>query len=67
MELFRHPSGLYYSRQFAEFLRQKQEAESSEHPGELLSIEYVSCREGEEAGKNPCPESHLSAPPPGYG
>lgn len=50
MELFRHPSGLFYSRQFAEFLRQKQESEASAHPGELLSIEYVRCCEGEEAG-----------------
>ncbi len=50
MEMFRHPSGLFYSRQFADYLCQRQEAESSEHPGEVLSLEYVRCRDGEEAG-----------------
>lgn len=50
MEMHRHPSGLYYSRQFAEFLRSKQEAEAARHPGEVLSLEYVRCREGEQTG-----------------
>jgi len=50
MELHRHPCGLFYSRQFSDFLRQKQELESPAHPGELLALEYVRCREGEQAG-----------------
>lgn len=50
MELHRHPCGLFYSRQFSDFLRQKQESESRAHPGELLTLEYVRCREGEMAG-----------------
>lgn len=50
MELHRHACGLFYSRQFADFLRQKREAEARAHPGELLSLEYVRCAEGELAG-----------------
>jgi len=50
MELHRHPSGLYYSRQFADYLRSKQAEEEARHPGENPLPEYVRCREGEQAG-----------------
>ena len=50
MEMQRHPCGIIYTRQFSDFLREKQHAEESGHPGELLSLEYVSCAEGEKAG-----------------
>ncbi len=50
LEMQRHPSGIIYTRQFSDFLREKQHAEESRHPGELLSLEYVSCAEGEKAG-----------------
>lgn len=50
MELHRHPCGLFYSRQFAEYLRQKQAEEEAAHPGKLMALEYVRCREGDQAG-----------------
>lgn len=50
LEMLRHACGIIYTSQFAEFLRAKQRAEQSEHPGELLSLEYVRCAEGEQAG-----------------
>lgn len=50
LEMQRHPCGFIYTRQFADFLREKYSAEEDRHPGELLSLEYVSCAEGEKAG-----------------
>lgn len=50
MELHRHPCGLFYSRQFSDFLHAKQVTEAQAHPGELLFLEYVRCGEGEQAG-----------------
>ncbi|TDU72896.1 hypothetical protein EI77_01362 [Prosthecobacter fusiformis] len=50
MQLHRHPCGFYYSQPFADFLNQKHERESSEHPGELLALDYIRCREGSQAG-----------------
>lgn len=48
--MHRHPCGLIYSRQFADFLGQKRRTEEARHPGELLSLEYVRCAEGPQAG-----------------
>jgi hypothetical protein len=50
LEMQRHPCGFIYTREFSDFLREKYHAEESEHPGELLSLEYVSCGDGEKAG-----------------
>lgn len=50
MELFRHPCGLFYSRQFADFLLEKQQTEGPDHQGELLALDYIRCREGLQAG-----------------
>lgn len=50
MEVLRHPCGLYYSRSFADYLREKHENEADLHPGEVLWLDYVSCAEGENAG-----------------
>jgi len=50
LEMHRHPCGIIYSRQFADFLKDKQVKEEHVHPGELLSLEYVRCAEGEQAG-----------------
>ncbi len=50
MELHRHPCGFFYSREFADFLRQKQEEEGPAHSGELLTLGYIRCREGVQAG-----------------
>jgi hypothetical protein len=50
LEMLRHVSGILYTPQFADFLRTTQRAEQSGHPGELLSLEYVSCVEGAQAG-----------------
>lgn len=50
MELFRHPCGLFYSRQFSDFLQRKQEEEGADHQGELLALDYIRCREGPQAG-----------------
>jgi hypothetical protein len=52
MEMQRHPCGIIYTRQFADFLRSKQQAEAERHPGELLSLEYTHCAEGEMAGSS---------------
>lgn len=52
MEVYRHPSGLYYSRPFAEYLREKHENEAANHPGEVLWLDYVSCAEGDNAGSS---------------
>ena len=50
LEMLRHASGIIYTPQFADFLRSTQNAEQSLHPGELLSLEYVRCAEGAQAG-----------------
>jgi hypothetical protein len=50
LEMQRHPSGIIYTTQFADYLREKYHAEEEKHPGELLSLEYVACVEGEKAG-----------------
>lgn len=42
--------GIIYSADFADYLKQKHESEERAHPGELLSLEYVRCSEGEHAG-----------------
>ncbi|HYF34760.1 MAG TPA: hypothetical protein VD994_05665 [Prosthecobacter sp.] len=44
------PCGIIYSAEFAEFLRRKHGAEERAHPGEVLSLEYLRCREGPRAG-----------------
>lgn len=44
------PCGIIYSADFAGFLRRKYEAEKRTHRGELLSLEYLRCSEGERAG-----------------
>lgn len=50
LEMQRHPSGIIYTRQFSDFLRSKQQSEGNRHPGELLSLEYMRCVDGEKAG-----------------
>ena len=50
LEMKRHPCGIIYTKDFAHYLRQKEREEFSRHPGELLSLEYVRCAEGEKAG-----------------
>lgn len=50
MELHRHPCGLIYTREFAEFLGTKHAQEVTRHADEVLSMEYVRCVEGEKAG-----------------
>jgi hypothetical protein len=50
LEMQRHPCGIIYTKQFADFLHGKQQEEEDRHPGELLSLEYVRCAEGEKAG-----------------
>jgi hypothetical protein len=52
LEMQRHPCGIIYTPQFADYLRSKQEAEARQHPGELLSLEFVHCSEGEKAGSS---------------
>ena len=50
MQLHRHSCGFYYSQSFADFLTEKQRLESPEHPGDLLALDYIRCREGRQAG-----------------
>ena len=50
LDMQRHPSGFIFTQQFADFLREKYHAEEDLHTGEVLSLEYVSCAEGEKAG-----------------
>ncbi|MEN3942666.1 hypothetical protein WJU23_15300 [Prosthecobacter sp. SYSU 5D2] len=50
MQLHRHPCGFYYSQSFADFLQSRQEEEGPAHPGELLALDYLRCREGSQAG-----------------
>jgi hypothetical protein len=50
MQLHRHPCGFFYSQPFADFLSEKNLAESPAHGSELLALEYVRCREGPQAG-----------------
>ncbi len=50
LEMQRHPSGILFTTQFSDYLREKYHAEEGAHPGELLSLEYVSCADGEKAG-----------------
>ena len=52
LEMLRHPSGIIYTRQFADFLRTKQQEEGRNHPGEVLSLEYTRCAEGQMAGSS---------------
>jgi hypothetical protein len=52
LEMQRHPCGIIYTTQFADYLHSRQQAEESRHPGELLSLEYVHCSEGEKAGSS---------------
>ena len=51
MEMHRMPCGIIYSGEFARFLKGKHESEEGAHPGELLSLEYVRCKEGPQAGE----------------
>ena len=41
LEMKRHPCGIIYTKDFAHYLQHKEREESSRHPGELLSLEYV--------------------------
>ncbi|MCA1963015.1 MAG: hypothetical protein LDL31_03600 [Prosthecobacter sp.] len=50
LEMRRHPCGIIYTKDFADYLRDKERREAPRHPGKLLSLEYVSCAEGEIAG-----------------
>lgn len=48
--MHRHTGGFIFTQQFADFLRDKHHAEEAHHAGEVLSLEYVCCAEGEKAG-----------------
>ncbi len=50
MELHKLRCGIIYSREFAEYLTRKVSVESPDHPGELLSLEYIRCADGSNAG-----------------
>ena len=52
MKLHRHPSGLIYSEAFADYLRERQQSEGAQHRGEILSIDYVRCASGPQAGSH---------------
>lgn len=52
LEMQRHPCGIIYTTQFADYLHTRYRAEESRHPGELLSLEFVHCAEGEKAGSS---------------
>lgn len=47
----RHPAGFYYSQAFVGFLEQRQAAEAAAHPGQILAMDYLRCRDGERQGE----------------
>lgn len=51
MQIHRHPSGFYYSQPFADFLQARQLSEGPAHPGDILALDYLRCREGNQAGQ----------------
>ena len=50
MVLHRHRCGIIYSQAFADYLDDRQRVEGPEHGDELLSLDYIRCATGEQAG-----------------
>ena len=50
MILHRHRCGIIYSQAFADYLRDRQHTEGPEHPDEMLSLDYIRCASGPQAG-----------------
>lgn len=50
LQLNRHPDGFFYSQHFVDYLRQRQEGEVNHHTDEVLTLDYLRCREGPQAG-----------------
>jgi len=50
MVLHRHRCGIVYSQAFADYLDHRQRVEAPLHPGELLSLDYIRCASGPQAG-----------------
>lgn len=50
MVLHRHSCGIIYSQAFANFIAEKHKRENADHPGDILSLDYVRCASGPHAG-----------------
>jgi len=50
MLLHRHRCGIIYSQAFADYLDERQRIEGPQHVGELLSLDYIRCATGDQAG-----------------
>ncbi|MCB1227210.1 MAG: hypothetical protein KDK99_15440 [Verrucomicrobiales bacterium] len=48
--LHRHPCGVIYTQEFADHLAALQREEAAEHDGDVLSIDYIRCASGPQAG-----------------
>jgi hypothetical protein len=61
MVLHRHRCGIIYSQAFADYLDDRQRVEGAEHEDELLSLDYIRCATGEQAGSAWCQLSWIPA------
>jgi hypothetical protein len=52
MVLHRHRCGIIYSQVFADFLHERHTLEAPSHPDELLSLDYIHCLSGPQAGNS---------------
>lgn len=52
MVLHRHRCGLIYSQGFADYLSERHSSESPQHPDELLSLDFIHCASGQQAGNS---------------
>jgi len=52
MVLYRHRCGIIYSQAFANYLGERQASESPLRPDELLSLDYIHCVSGHQAGNS---------------
>lgn len=50
MVLHRHRCGIIYSQAFADYLDERQRVEGPQHEDELLSLDYIRCASGSQAG-----------------
>ena len=51
MVLHRHRCGIIYSQAFADYLDDLQRVEGAEHEDDPLSLDYIRCATGAQAGK----------------
>jgi hypothetical protein len=54
MVLQRHRCGLIYTQAFADYLDARQRLEGDDHPDDVLSLDYIRCATGPQAGTSWC-------------